>query len=176
MIEALPPPALEALHFLDSGRFLNPPAPLHRAEWLIEPSLKRAKELAWAGATGEAEEEDLTYWAELREQRAAPLVRRRSVLPGGAETAHDVYRRQEASWKKLVGHPCKPTIPREYLDLAGDIVSDLKHITLHRAIAGISDDFWEQLFEVYQAGGWPCGWSGSHPRGKLVVFDPNPRV
>ncbi|WP_339732756.1 hypothetical protein [uncultured Gimesia sp.] len=34
----------------------------------------------------------------------------------------------------------------------------------------------ETLFPIYQAGGYPCGWSGAFPRGQVAVFVPDPSI
>lgn len=28
----------------------------------------------------------------------------------------------------------------------------------------------DQMFQAYLAGGWPCGWEGIYPEGKIVIF------
>lgn len=35
---------------------------------------------------------------------------------------------------------------------------------------GINNQFFNNLLQVYLAGGWPCGWEGQYPKGKLVIF------
>lgn len=34
----------------------------------------------------------------------------------------------------------------------------------------INNQFFNNLLQVYLAGGWPCGWEGQYPKGKLVIF------
>ncbi|MFC1757909.1 hypothetical protein ACFL2H_03965 [Planctomycetota bacterium] len=52
-----------------------------------------------------------------------------------------------------------------------EIGGDFGAIAYQRARMGIvSDSFYETLFAVYQADGYPCGWKGEYPAGCLVVF------
>ena len=34
----------------------------------------------------------------------------------------------------------------------------------------LNNVFFENILQVYLAGGWPCGWEGEYPEGRLVVF------
>ncbi len=43
-------------------------------------------------------------------------------------------------------------------------------IMLLRAVNGATDSFSEQLFDLYRANGYPCGWRGAFPDGKIVVY------
>jgi hypothetical protein len=50
---------------------------------------------------------------------------------------------------------------REYV--ADYARSDLMHCAENRAYNGMTDNFWEQLFQLYRRGFWPCGWHGTWP-------------
>ncbi|WP_373351122.1 hypothetical protein [Acinetobacter bereziniae] len=39
---------------------------------------------------------------------------------------------------------------------------------------GYFPPIWQEILQVYYAGGLPCGWHGFYPDGKLVVFSHQP--
>ena len=57
-----------------------------------------------------------------------------------------------------------------YLDK--EIPGILCYIVHCRIIMGKQNQFFEMLFKVFQSGGYPCGWKGKYPEGKLIVFYP----
>lgn len=34
----------------------------------------------------------------------------------------------------------------------------------------LNNIFFDKILKVYLAGGWPCGWEGEYPEGRLIVF------
>lgn len=34
----------------------------------------------------------------------------------------------------------------------------------------LDNNFFNEVLAVYLAGGWPCGWEGKYPEGRLIVF------
>lgn len=58
----------------------------------------------------------------------------------------------------------------ECKDIWDDVYSDLINCVKVRAIIGKENSFFEKVFAVYLSGGWPCGWEGSFPNGKMKVF------
>lgn len=55
--------------------------------------------------------------------------------------------------------------------LANEIVSELWYCAQNRAFNGLTDNFWERMFRLYQQGLWPCGWRGVFPRpGKFAAY------
>ena len=60
---------------------------------------------------------------------------------------------------------------------ADSIADALYLICKCRALLGRSNScLHENLFPIYQAGGYPCGWSGAFPRGEIAVFVPDSHV
>ncbi|MDR0235837.1 hypothetical protein [Acinetobacter sp.] len=39
---------------------------------------------------------------------------------------------------------------------------------------GYFPPIWQEILQVYYAGGLPCGWYGFYPDGKMVVFSHQP--
>ena len=58
----------------------------------------------------------------------------------------------------------------KYEELDDAITSDLYSIAMSRAINGKNHKLFELMFKAYKNGGWPCGWEGNWPDGKLVVY------
>jgi hypothetical protein len=63
-------------------------------------------------------------------------------------------------------------IDPEYEIVWDDVYSDLINCAKTRAIQGKDNKFFEKIFEVYKAGGWPCGWEGNYAMGKLIAYFP----
>ena len=59
-----------------------------------------------------------------------------------------------------------------YEQVWDDVYSDLINCARTRAIMGDKNIFFEKILEVYKAGGWPCGWEGNFPEGKLIAYFP----
>jgi hypothetical protein len=55
--------------------------------------------------------------------------------------------------------------------LANEIVAVLWYCAENRAFNGLTDNFWERMFRLYQEGLWPCGWRGAYPApGQCVAY------
>ncbi|QQE13387.1 hypothetical protein JD969_08000 [Planctomycetota bacterium] len=57
--------------------------------------------------------------------------------------------------------------------ISNEIHADLLLCAESRCIMGLDNPFFEALFECYQCGGWPCGWSGNYPNGNMLIYMPN---
>ncbi|WP_160323676.1 hypothetical protein, partial [Defluviitalea phaphyphila] len=53
-------------------------------------------------------------------------------------------------------------ILKEYEIVWEEVYCDLIDCARTRAIQGKTNKFFEKIFEVYKAGGWPCGWDGNY--------------
>lgn len=61
----------------------------------------------------------------------------------------------------------------QYIDIFEEIIGDLHMCALNRLVNGKVDNFYERIFEVYKLGGWPCGWEGEYPEGRVIVYSPD---
>lgn len=60
---------------------------------------------------------------------------------------------------------------------AACVAEELYMICKCRALFGRdSSCMHERLFPIFQAGGYPCGWSGAFPRGQVAVFVPDSSI
>lgn len=66
------------------------------------------------------------------------------------------------------------TFVSKYIDIFEEITGDLLVCALNRLVNGKTDNLYEKIFEAYKLGGWPCGWEGEYPQGRMIVFSPNP--
>jgi hypothetical protein len=55
-----------------------------------------------------------------------------------------------------------------------NMVEDLM-CCLENEASGQSVKLFDENLMAYEQGGWPCGWLGKYPEGKLIVLDPNPK-
>ena len=63
----------------------------------------------------------------------------------------------------------KTDLPSEVGDIAcEDFYVFLVEIMYFKKLCAFS----QRLFDVYRMGGFPCGWKGEFPEGKLLVFSP----
>lgn len=62
--------------------------------------------------------------------------------------------------------------PSGYLDIFEEVQGDLYMCAINRLVNGKNDNFYEKMFRIYQSGGWPCGWEGKYPDGKIIAFVP----
>ena len=63
-------------------------------------------------------------------------------------------------------------LTREAEEVIDEIEADLKMCLETTAIAGDNNVLFKNMFEAYTKGGWPCGWEGSYPEGRLIVYFP----
>jgi len=63
-------------------------------------------------------------------------------------------------------------IDKKYEETWDDAYADIVNCAICRAIYGKNNSLFEKLYNVYKSGGWPCGWEGDFPEGKLIVFYP----
>ncbi len=158
----------------ERGPLLSPEAPLPREEREIVHDLEAARRHAYhLLSTGEelgGPDEDGFTWTDLRQDAMSDVW---------AET----YGRPErASWRAArpdLEERLRPSMARlsaEHRAIADDIVADLAHCILSHAVFGADPcRLFAEVWSAYRDGGWPCGWTGDHPDGLLVVYEPTLR-
>ncbi len=63
-------------------------------------------------------------------------------------------------------------ISKEYYEIWDHVYYMLIECLKNRAILGETDNLYEKMFQAYLSGGWPCGWKGNYPNGKLIIYYP----
>lgn len=125
------------------------------ATWQRVRDLQQAQALAW-----HADDSVENVWNDLREQQAAYIVF------DGEKQAWD-------HWESTLSPQFDGFLAdRGWEDLSDDVVGDLYYICCNRYFQ-CGHTLWDQMLDVYRAGGWPCGWvDGEFPQGRLAVFLP----
>jgi hypothetical protein len=110
---------------------------------------------------------DFEFWSELRDLERSKLRRGTPKIQNKfSDYLSDVV------WNKL-------TLPDSSTStlttLRDEIYADLEDAFLNEHL-GRKSLLFEQILAVYELGGWPCGWLGKYPAGKLIVLDPKPHM
>jgi hypothetical protein len=50
-----------------------------------------------------------------------------------------------------------------------NVTVDLRNCAINRSINGKEANFYEQIYSIYKAGGFPCGWSGNYPEDGTII-------
>lgn len=106
-------------------------------------------------------------WTDIREQEMTLVKRDLYQLPSYIEINNQLDDIDE-----IIDNALSDNVLDDYADAYNEIFSDFVNIAINRAINGKSLNFYEELFEAYKSGGWPCGWNGDYPRGKMVIYFP----
>ncbi|MEK5236181.1 hypothetical protein NST99_10870 [Paenibacillus sp. FSL L8-0470] len=71
----------------------------------------------------------------------------------------------------LIADGLRSQITDPYRDFFETVVVDLRNCAINRAINGEVENFYEQVFRIYKAGGFPCGWDGDYPdEGRIIAY------
>lgn len=160
----------DLIDFILSGSLLHNPQPPH------DPGLRIIRDLGEAYRYQEVQEDSPDGWWTWREildyagARGSDLPAQRldrlKSVPGLMKSlAHlmdgEVYESLHRQLRENYGE-----------DSILDIWGDLDFIIRYRATFGQTLAFIERLIALYRLGGYPCGWDGVYPEGRLVVFFP----
>ncbi|NKI21372.1 hypothetical protein HFN20_09080 [Paenibacillus dendritiformis] len=63
----------------------------------------------------------------------------------------------------------RENITDSYSDFFENVLVDLRNCALNRAVNGQNDNFYEKVFQIYKAGGFPCGWKGDYPQSGIII-------
>jgi hypothetical protein len=143
---------------------LRPTAPLPDGGWLTIDDFRLAEEYVWRRYTDDTD--DGMSWSDVRGNEEAELLR---------PTYADPADRLRAAVRELAGQfweDLMTRLPPPYRAIVDDVASDLCDIALCRALPEAGSGLFQRMWEVYRLGGWPCGWEGAYPAGRLVVFQP----
>lgn len=154
----------EVLDFAKSGNLLRPGGLVQDDRWIIIASLEEAKVLAWQSPCGTHE----LLWTDIRE-KAMSGVKAETYSHSGFEKVRDDLAKQ----LQVLTMAVKRRLNEEHRDLLDDVVGDLFNCAFNRAINGTADLLFERMFSIYRVGGWPCGWQGDYPDGKVLAYFPS---
>jgi hypothetical protein len=148
----------ETVHVIDDGAVAN----LYSYKQSMENASFFAAEryAQWLG-------DDFEYWIGLTEREAVESFANKTTLP-------------QSKIEKLIAplvwnHVTNRTDLTDVIPTLGEELE----VTIQRCFYNESYDrpsaLFSQILDVYEQGGWPCGWLGKYPDGKLIVLDPNPK-
>jgi len=80
-----------------------------------------------------------------------------------------IFDKQYAIFREQLSNQLNEVLSLDEIDWIAD---DMLSLIISRTSLGENELLYENIFEVYKAGGYPCGWEGAYPRGRLVVFVP----
>ena len=69
-------------------------------------------------------------------------------------------------WEPLERHLVRHLPKYEIEEIGGDFGTILHE----RSVYGGRPRFYNRLYAIYRAGGYPCGWEGRYPEGRMVVY------
>lgn len=130
----------------------------------IEPDFVAAQERART----QDPEDDYAIWADLCSLEMSKVRGLRTSVPGFDAVSLELPKLGDefsVIFKTRLGHG-------PYDAIRDKVASDFYHFAYKRAVLGDVPHFFETLLDIYRAGGWPCGWKGSYPAGRLVVYVP----
>lgn len=125
--------------------------------------IQRARSLAWEEVYGPEER----TWSDIRELEMAQ-VRARTYSDQQAMRLAEAASTHSTTLLSAL----RRNMSRDYADLLDDVHSDLYNCIVARAVGGRDFHFFEALLAVYSNGGWPCGWNGEYPAGRIAAYFP----
>lgn len=152
---------VEIFDFVSSGQLLKGVSDRSTEDCVIV-SFTLAKEYSWDKTYGE----DFLSWADIRSEKMSDIwdviyneEKKYSVIVDKLNTVVDDFN------VTLVDQ-----LGEQYKEILDDVISDLKGCLFSRAILGKNNEFFESIFSIYLIGGWPCGWEGEWPSGKVIYY------
>ncbi|MFJ8526922.1 cytoplasmic protein [Bacillus sp. NPDC094106] len=121
-----------------------------------------AQELAWS------QDLDMVQivWDDIKSEESA------NVLEGTYNPSMETQKDMLYEVFSNVQNYSQDFISISYIDIFEEVERDFEMCALNRLVNGKTDNFYERIFNVYKLGGWPCGWKGEYPKGKMIVYIP----
>lgn len=152
----------EILNYVTNGEFFKKSVHMS-SEQNIVTEFQTAKELAWYKVYGQ---DELT-WSDLRSEKMSEIW---GVIYDNEEKYTNIDINISSLMDKL-SRTVQLKLDKKYKELLDDIVSDLKGCLYSRAVLGKEGAFFESIFSIYLNGGWPCGWEGEWPSGRIIYYE-----
>jgi hypothetical protein len=157
----------DVLDFACRGPILNGTAHLADKSHVVVDDFDRA--MCWARNQDIEEDGDegrLT-WEDVRSEEMAKVHEKKYALLG-----FDPVEPEPGELLTALFECLSDTVPPRYDAILNDVIGDLHGCAYARALDPAGNAFFERLLSIYRSGGWPCGWDGHYPDGKLVIFVP----
>jgi hypothetical protein len=156
----------EVVRFAEEGSLLRPSGPLVGDRVLVIDDFAQACDYAYRRYITDAA--NAWNWTDLR---AHQVIEKPADLSDAELSA--VQAEADTLEERLFAL-VSARLPPRYASLVDDIAADLENCAYIRAAFGaaVGDRLFDRMWDAYRHGGWPCGWVGAYPEGKLVVFWP----
>jgi hypothetical protein len=154
----------EIVDFAERGPVLQPAAPIQGERLHVIGDFAEAQEYAYRRYI--TDDEDADNWTDLRQKEASKILAARYKDPSLAPVFQAVRELLKPLTQSLA------RLPAPYTEIVDDVAADLRNCAQSRAVFGANTNFFDLLWNAYQQGGWPCGWEGPYPGGRLVVYQP----
>lgn len=154
----------EIFQFVHDGA-LFAPSPKLPDDVAVVTKLDTAMELAWETDYGTEKE----TWENILDKYTLLVDEALDESPELIDIKETLYYEQGA-FSRLVFN----SLSEDYKEMEEDIAIDLWNCINARVVQGETNVFFEKLFEIYKCGGWPCGWEGDYPEGRIAAYFPNP--
>lgn len=151
----------DILKFVEEGEILTPDKKLAIENIEFIEDFELAMRYAF--------EQEVPYskfnWVTVKEEKKADLLNlaakvdkviEKYILEGMDDLSNKFNR---TLYKRIL----KKQVPLNVKKIRGEIPSDLSNCVASRLICERANIFYELLFEIYEAGYWPCGWKGNLP-------------
>lgn len=151
----------EVMDFIRNNKMFNKNN-VHVNNLEVINDFNEAQNLAWSQDSSEVD----TVWEYVKSQEAESIVEKVYNL--------DLVTQQDDLYDFFSEHDnySNDFLSFDYIDINEEVEGDLTMCALNRLVNGKTDNFYEQIFEVYKQGGWPCGWKGAYPIGKIIAYVP----
>ena len=153
----------EIIGFVENGSILNGNKTLTNSEWEIISNFEHAKDNAWNKVIGKEE----WLWTDIREREMSKVKGHAYKIEGFSS-----YKDNLLGLLNIFTLYLKRQIPTEFQDILDDAIGDLYNSAYNRCVFGRTNNFFENIYEIYKLGCWPCGWIGGYPNGQLCIFNP----
>jgi|KBSMisStaDraftv2_1062788.scaffolds.fasta_scaffold448252_2 hypothetical protein len=151
----------EVLSFVEKGALLEGVSSEDMSDSTLIRDFAEAKSFAWS--------QDLSVgelpWVDLREREMRNVLRARYELPD-----LDAVDNELGNLVDILGAVVLRRLRGTFREIVDDVAGDLYNCAYRRAVLGYKEGLFEEIFDAYKSGGWPCGWKGNFPEGALVVF------
>jgi hypothetical protein len=107
--------------------------------------------------------DDFTCWADVLAEATAAFV--------GLERIPE-QKLSTFLWSQRLEFPAQMVV--DIPTLRDEIDAVLCGYCFKNEVYGRPSDLFSKILDVFEQGGWPCGWLGKYPEGKMIVLDPNP--
>lgn len=153
----------EVIDFVNKGQFFEGVIPSKQHYYMIEKDFQKAQLYAF--------EQNLPHgnlcWSDIKELEMSAVYAKIYNQANYKELSKQLREVSPDFFKTL-----KTRLSTTYRNILDEVDSDMRGILVNRAINGLTDNLFEKIFQFYKDGGWPCGWKGDYPQGKMIVFSP----